>query len=53
MDETALHFVVRLKFSSHFNRLLLNRGADLKICDAVSNAFHYNYFYESCNQLQL
>ncbi|XP_019857258.1 PREDICTED: uncharacterized protein LOC109585573 [Amphimedon queenslandica] len=34
MDETALHFVVRLKFSSDFYKLLLNRGADLKIRDA-------------------
>ncbi|XP_019852448.1 PREDICTED: ankyrin-3-like [Amphimedon queenslandica] len=34
IDETALHFIIRLKFSSHFYKLLLNRGADLKICDA-------------------
>ncbi|XP_019852449.1 PREDICTED: serine/threonine-protein phosphatase 6 regulatory ankyrin repeat subunit C-like [Amphimedon queenslandica] len=34
MDETALHFIIRLKFSSDFYKLLLNRGADLKICDA-------------------
>ena len=39
MDETALHFIIRLKFSSDFYKLLLNRGADLKICDAVSDAF--------------